>query len=1052
MKTLLMMSLTGSLMALVVMATRALFGRRLHPRVTYALWLTAALCLLLPLRLESRVSVMNAPAAKTIERSVSMRMEQPVAYGLVTGGAAQNDVHMMEAPSRQDLESGQVQPEDGFSIDAWDVAGLIWAAGALVTAGYVVVVNMRFRGRVRRSRRPAEVPWVMGRRLRGTKVYVSRAVPSPCLVGLFRPYIVVTPQAMAEEERFFHVLVHELSHKRQCDPFWSMLRTAVLVAHWFNPIVWVAASLSRADCENACDALTIRELGEDRRVDYGKTLLSFLRARPTATGLVNTATTMAQSRRQIRRRISLIAKERKYRLAVAVLCVALVLTGCAVTMTNAPGEQAAQPSAPDRTPDAQSQQMSDVRRAAFEQAKHEALLQGGVWRYAESDVDGDGRVELLLLCDAETTAGQLLTVSDYDEQTGEWHEELSEYPLVTFYGNGMAEAGWSHSQGKAGDVLWPYNLYRYDAANDTYQQVAMVDAWEKQLSPEGFPEDVDAEGAGAVYYIMTGGEYDTSNPVSKSEYESWRSGMIGSAANLQVDYLPLTEDASLANGTRPGGQLGVYMDNYEAAIEQYASGFADMSEEEARAALPGLEDFVLYGRKNGAGDAYIVAVLREAPATQAVVRRDLYISWVSEGDEATTVLEQYGVTESGEQVLLRSYTVPGEIYMNNVETGSAQDNALIAVLPGSAAPLWQLSGELAQRQEAYARQLGGTTLADQVGYPYLTVPVLNDALKQQTGISESLYLKFAVDAAQVGQLAERLSGGAQQVQDWTAFYKERKVPTSIRLGLGPDDEWWLWAECLVHMGKEGYDAVCYDREAVEQVRALAREKSGTDPLAYAEQWYRNPPRLRSATLSFYDWMGRSMRTQTIADAESLNRLSEMVFFPDEVMTGGSACPFGSTLIIETDQGSIAFNVADDSCDAMCYEGSLYLDYQGRQEDLFALFPECEPGYGQEERPTTVEILPTGASAWKILDDAALTRELYDAVSEGVNIENERRGYDLGDKLYELDFRSEDTKRLELVEMYETGIVVDGIEYMDVGGALRDRVELALATGDAYVGE
>ena len=90
------------------------------------------------------------------------------------------------------------------------------------------------------------------------------------------------------------------------------------------------------------------------------------------------------------------------------------------------------------------------------------------------------------------------------------------------------------------------------------------------------------------------------------------------------------------------------------------------------------------------------------------IRRDLYISWVSEGDEATTVLEQCGVTESGEQVLLRSYTVPGEIYMNNVETGSAQDNALIAVLPGSADPLRQLSGELAQRQEAYARQLGGT--------------------------------------------------------------------------------------------------------------------------------------------------------------------------------------------------------------------------------------------------------------------------------------------------------------------------------------------------------
>ncbi|MGN1249203.1 MAG: M56 family metallopeptidase, partial [Candidatus Spyradocola sp.] len=390
MKTLLMMSLTGSLMALVVMALRALFGKRLHPRVTYALWLAAALCLLLPLRFESEMSVMNAPAARSFERSVSVRMEQPVAYGFVSGNAAQNgqsDVHYMDAPTREELESGQVQPEQGFTLDAWDVAGMIWAAGALVTAGYIALVNARFRGRVRRSRRTAEVPWVMERRLGGVKVYVSRAVPSPCLVGLFRPYIVVTPQAMAEDERFCHVLVHELSHKRQGDPLWSAVRTAVLVLHWFNPIVWIAASLSRADCENACDALTIRELGEDRRVDYGKTLLSFLRARPTATGLVNTATTMAQSRRQIRRRISLIAKKQKYTLVAAVLCIALALTGCAVTMTTAPGEQPVQtPAAAEPTEAPAGNEMSDEQRAAFEQAKHAALLQGGDWQYAETDV------------------------------------------------------------------------------------------------------------------------------------------------------------------------------------------------------------------------------------------------------------------------------------------------------------------------------------------------------------------------------------------------------------------------------------------------------------------------------------------------------------------------------------------------------------------------------------------------------------------------------------------------------------------------------------------
>lgn len=1045
MKTLLMMSLTGSLMALVVMALRALFSKRLHPRVTYALWLAAALCLLLPLRLESKMSVMNAPAARNFERSMSVRMEQPVAYGFVSGNGAQSgqsDVHYMDAPTRDELESGQVQPEQGFTLDAWDVAGMIWAAGALVTAGYIAIVNARFRGRVRRSRRAAEVPWVMERRLSGVKVYVSRVVPSPCLVGLIRPFIVVTPQAMAEDERFCHVLVHELSHRRQCDPLWSAVRTAVLVLHWFNPIVWIAASLSRADCENACDALTIRELGEDRRVDYGKTLLSFLRARPTATGLVNTATTMAQSRRQIRRRISLIAKKQKYTLVAAVLCVVLALTGCAVTMTTAPGEQPAQePVSAVPTEAPAGVDVSDEQRAAFEQAKHAALLQGGTWQYAETDIDSDGSVELLLAGDTGSVAGQSLQVLGYDEATSALHEQLNDYPLATFYGNGMVEVGWSHSQGLAGDVLWPYTLYRYDAAGDVYQRVAMVDAWDKNLYAEGFPEDVDKEGAGAVYYIMLGDEYDNSNPVSKSEYDAWRNEMVGGAANIQVDYLPLTEDsAQLADDKRPGGQLRVFMDTYEAAIEFFASGFENMSEAEARAALPGLEDFVLYGRKNDAGDAYILAVLPEAPAAQPVTRRYLSIGQMTAREEAAMVIEQYGVTDAGEEVLLRGYTVQGDLYMNSVDMGSAQDNALIAVLPGSAEAMYDLTSESIRLQERYAQQLGGTVLAGQTQAPYLIVPMLNEDIKQQTGAAESLYLRFAADGKVVQELAERLKNRDSTAREkWADFFAELNSPTAIRLCLGEEDEWWLCAECLVHMGETGFDAVCRDAEAVELLRTMARNASGADPLAYAEQWYRTSPVMKRATLSFYDWSTGEMRTQTITDAESLERLSEMVFYPDGFSMGGTACPFGSLLTIETDRGSIALNVADDSCDMVCYEGSLYIDYKGKQEDLFALFPECEPGYGQEELPATVEILPTGAAEWVIVDEEAEVRELYELVEASTTINAKQFRYDLGEKLYELDFRSAETKRIWLVELYENGIMVDTNEYQ-VGDALYEAVK------------
>lgn len=344
METLLMMSLAGGLLAMLVMAVRAMLGSKLHPRVVYALWLPVLLCLLVPLRIPSGASVLNAPPAQRIQTVIS---------------SAAVDAQQTPAPTQAQIKPNVALPAKNGKqaaprVSPWQVICLLWAVGAAVTGAYVVAVNVQFRMRVRRSRRGVDLPWVLRQQVRRVPVYVSKAVASPCLVGLVRPYIVVTPGSMENTDRLSHVLMHEMCHLRQGDALFSVLRSAVLIVHWFNPVVWIAAGMSRADCENACDALVINRLGEAQRIDYGKTLLSFLRSNNPASGLVNTATTMAQSRGQIRRRIALLSKKRKYTSFLAILVVALVLTGCAMTMTdaNTPG-QPTQPAQGIPSPSAQ---------------------------------------------------------------------------------------------------------------------------------------------------------------------------------------------------------------------------------------------------------------------------------------------------------------------------------------------------------------------------------------------------------------------------------------------------------------------------------------------------------------------------------------------------------------------------------------------------------------------------------------------------------------------------------------------------------------------------
>ena len=113
--------------------------------------------------------------------------------------------------------------------------------------------------------------------------------------------------------------------------------------------------------------------------------------------------------------------------------------------------------------------------------------------------------------------------------------------MLTFYENGIITAGWSHNQGKAGEALWPYTLYRYDAGQQVYQAVAMVDAWSKNAVADAFPEEVDQSGTGVVYYIMKDG-YDLSNPREAADYIAWRESLLAGSAELEVTYLPLTRE------------------------------------------------------------------------------------------------------------------------------------------------------------------------------------------------------------------------------------------------------------------------------------------------------------------------------------------------------------------------------------------------------------------------------------------------------------------------------------------------------------------------------
>lgn len=167
-------------------------------------------------------------------------------------------------------------------------------------------------------------------------------------------------------------------------------------------------------------------------------------------------------------------------------------------------------------------------------------------RFAVYDIDGDGSEELIVQYTTDCMAAKEERIYDYDSGAGAVVRKFQEFPSIAYFDNGMLQAGWSHNQGLAGEALWPYTLYQYDPETDSYEQVAMVDAWDRSWSEtnsngDPFPEEADVSGSGVVYYIITG-EEDVAAPVDVTEYEQWRDSWQGGAAEIEVPYKYLTEE------------------------------------------------------------------------------------------------------------------------------------------------------------------------------------------------------------------------------------------------------------------------------------------------------------------------------------------------------------------------------------------------------------------------------------------------------------------------------------------------------------------------------
>jgi beta-lactamase regulating signal transducer with metallopeptidase domain/uncharacterized GH25 family protein len=392
----------AALLVLLVLAAQRIFRRQLTNRWRFALWWIVILRLALPSGPESVVSlfnfarlpsgftatqpaapVENAPITKinpgvrptpaTTSAAIHPASEQPrrPIANITVEPRFSAETHVTAANDVGNISS-RPQPSGGFGKWLAPVLAGVWLAGMVVFAGTVAFQFLTFRRQLSRASAVSDFSLLElldecrgeFRLTRRIELMETDVVTSPALYGLMRPRLLL-PRGLvvkftARELRY--VFLHELAHVKRRDLWLNWLVTALQIIHWFNPVVWLGFARLRADRELACDEMALVRLGETAGTSYGETIIRLLegmslpRAVPGLIGIL-------EDKKQMRRRILMIAKFRKPGAWSALAAILVGVVGVAALTDAQTGGPAARPVT--RSPAAiQSSAVTDEANAA----------------------------------------------------------------------------------------------------------------------------------------------------------------------------------------------------------------------------------------------------------------------------------------------------------------------------------------------------------------------------------------------------------------------------------------------------------------------------------------------------------------------------------------------------------------------------------------------------------------------------------------------------------------------------------------------------------------
>ena len=238
----------GSVIIVLVLLLR-LCLRKAPRQLICILWLLAAVRLVLPFSIESRLSLQpEAPefSDTVIQQPVLPPVDRPVTPPITP-------------PVSQPEQNGTPVPEPPKTVTLRQALPYIWGSGAVALAVYAILSYLLLKRRLREAVK--EEDWLVTDQVKGAFV-----------MGCLRPRIYL-PVTVDPQDRPY-IVAHEQAHIARGDHWWKLLGFVCLCLHWYNPLVWISFVLFGRDTEVACDERVVWGMELEERKAYSMALLN----------------------------------------------------------------------------------------------------------------------------------------------------------------------------------------------------------------------------------------------------------------------------------------------------------------------------------------------------------------------------------------------------------------------------------------------------------------------------------------------------------------------------------------------------------------------------------------------------------------------------------------------------------------------------------------------------------------------------------------------------------------------------------------------------------